>query len=278
MSYSVYEGSSELGAPVELYEFVCGTTDEATYRYTNLDRDFVANGVTWEAIPISRGTYKSSGKTERASLDIAMPLSAGIAEMFTAFPPTQVIGVTIWSGHLTDPDQQFRVVWVGRLMSNTKGETELTLTCESTLLSLKRQGLRRTYSYGCPYVLYDARTCRADQSAATVNTTVVAIEGSVVTFEPGWAGATALSKYAGGMVRWMGPTGYEYRTIVSSTDDDGFYITTPLRGMEVGTAVEVILGCDHTVADCRNLHNNVKNYGGQPWIPIKNPVRYHPFW
>jgi len=35
----------------------------------------------------------------------------------------------------------------------------------------------------------------------------------------------------------------------------------------------VVFGCPHTVGGCRRVHDNILNYGGQPYIPVgSNPV------
>jgi hypothetical protein len=39
----------------------------------------------------------------------------------------------------------------------------------------------------------------------------------------------------------------------------------------------VVLGCNHQAyaeegGDCQPLHDNIVNYGGDRWIPLKNPI------
>lgn len=280
MSFEPIEKSDDLGSPYELYEFRYGDTDEAVYRYTNLDRDLVADGVTWFARPIRREAYKSSGKTEKTNLSIRLPITTDLAKLFTDFPPTQVVRVIIRAGHVSDPENNRIVVWVGRVLSVAKEENEAVLTCDSTIVSMKRPGLRRNYQYACPYVLYGqgVAACNASMAAATKPAVVAAITGGVVILQGGWQGGIPFVKFSGGMLRWRGATGWEFRTIRTVSDSGDITYIGPVRGLEVGQAIEVILGCNHTMTDCRDLHGNIQNYGGQPWIPTKNPVRYHPYW
>jgi hypothetical protein len=42
-------------------------------------------------------------------------------------------------------------------------------------------------------------------------------------------------------------------------------------------SVSVVLGCNHIAyaedgGDCQPLHDNIVNYGGDRWIPLKNPI------
>ena len=48
-------------------------------------------------------------------------------------------------------------------------------------------------------------------------------------------------------------------------------ILTPAL-LAVGRVLATYPGCDGTWNTCINKFNNWKNYGGQPWIPIKNPM------
>ncbi len=43
---------------------------------------------------------------------------------------------------------------------------------------------------------------------------------------------------------------------------------------ESAPVIRVILGCDHSMKDCRELHNNLPNFGGCPTLPPKNPYEF----
>ncbi len=43
---------------------------------------------------------------------------------------------------------------------------------------------------------------------------------------------------------------------------------------ESAPVIRVILGCDHSMKDCRELHNNLPNFGGCPTLPPKNPYDF----
>ena len=42
-------------------------------------------------------------------------------------------------------------------------------------------------------------------------------------------------------------------------------------GLKAGDAFEAYPGCDHTLATCAAKFGNQLNYGGFPYIPVKNP-------
>jgi hypothetical protein len=41
--------------------------------------------------------------------------------------------------------------------------------------------------------------------------------------------------------------------------------------IEVGTEVQLTVGCDHSTATCASRFGNLDNFGGFPFIPTKNP-------
>lgn len=277
MSFDAIERSTATGRPVELYEFRYGSAKDAVYRYTNADSDKTEGGVVYKAIPINRDGYKSSGKTDNATMTIKVSEEADIAELFTAYPPTQPVTVIVRAGHLSDGQKQYLVVWSGRVLSTAKEGNESILTCENTLVSLKRAGLRANWQYGCRHVLYGPG-CKASQAKATRTTTVVRISPSgAIVLPAGWNQDTEFAYFKGGMLRWQTDKGTEYRTIRNCTEN-GISYHGPLRGLEAGMTIAVILGCNHKMNHCQEVHDNILNYGGQPWIPLKNPAKHHPFW
>lgn len=252
-------------------------TGEAVYRYTNADHNLTRNGVEWTAIPISRQAYKSSGKSKSIGLEITVPVIADISNLFTSFPPPDVVKVTILQGHLNDPEEEVMSAWVGRVLSTAKKGRETSLSCESILSSMQRPGLRRNWQVACPYQLY-GEMCNADMEAAVTRATVVSMSGNTILFQAGWNGDIPFSKYGGGMLRWAGDMGTEYRMILNIDDSGQMTYVGPIRALAEGTAVDIILGCGHSIDDCRNLHNNIQNYGGDAWIPLVNPTKNQPYW
>lgn len=276
MSFLTQESDKERGEPVELYKFVYGTGENSSYCYTNADAEILFENDTYIPVPIGRDAYKVSGKTDHASINIRMPINTDLSNLFLSYPPTQPVIVTIRQGHLNDPAKEFLVVWPGRVLSSSREGDEAVLSCSSTIVSTKRPGLRQNYQYGCPYVLFGG-DCKASMVLATMSATVVAVASGGLTLEAGWAQGYPFTDFAGGMLRWTTSMGTEFRSIVKVDPNGVISFIGVLRGVEVGQTVDIIRGCDHQMTGC-NKHDNINNYGGQPWIPTKNPVKYHPFW
>jgi hypothetical protein len=278
MTFNSRERSVDDGAPIELYQFQYGPEEEHVYRYTNCVRDIGDGpGGVYKAIPISREVIRTTGKMERTSLNIKVPITSDLANLFLPYPPPRVVRVTMWQRHLTDPDRQDMVVWAGRILSNARQGNEAVLSCDNTVLSMKRQGLRRKWQHGCPYLLFGP-DCGADKSAHRRPIEVVGInaDGSLQ-FPVDWFLPYKLENFRSGTIEWTTALGREYRTIID-TGDQWIKIGGFLREIEAGTMVDIYPGCGHDMTSCREIFNNINQYGGQDWIPFKNPTKQHPFW
>lgn len=289
MTFAAYEESATSGGPVQLYRFVYGQEAGEFYAYTThteeitVDHGGSVGEVTYEPIPVERGSIVSNGTLDKSALAISLDIGTDLAELFRVYPPSSVVNLVIYEGHVDDPDGEFVVVWAGRVVSASRESSELRLSGEPVSTQMRQPGLRRNYQYGCPFVLYDPGSCRANKAAATVAGTVDAIVGTVVTLDAGWEGAFSPSKFVRGQLEWT-PSGQstQRRTILRVSGNALTLSGLPLD-LAVSDAVAVVLGCNHRAfassdGDCEGLHDNLVNYGGQPWIPTKNVVNTNPFY
>jgi len=281
MANSNYATSREKGQPVDLFLFAYGETER--YRYTSAEAITTYDGEDYVPLPIKRTRIEVKGKIEVSEVKVTVPRDSDIATLFVIYPPTGVVTLMVRQGNVpnaSDPSEwlageNFPVAWRGRVLESSRDGAEATLTCMSIASSMRRPGLQRNYQRPCPLVLYrqGLGECNANKAIATVTATVTAIAGNVVTVEPGFMpeGKT-INDFLKGVLEWDGTGGVESRTILSVPSDTSFRLTALTRELLVNDEVRLILGCPHTVSGCENLHNNILNYGGHPWIPYDNPV------
>lgn len=277
MSFEEVEHSQELGAPVELFEFKFGPQVGDVYCYTTADQPVSHAGKTFLPVAIKREHIKTNGKMDKANITVNVPVTLPLAYLFLPYPPPYVVKLTIYAGHRTDGENQYMVVWLGRVLSAARELNEAKLTCENTTVSLKRPGLKRLYQHGCPFLLYGSN-CGVDKEDFKNEQTVVEVlpSGSIK-LPDNWFLPLTAQKYRGGTIEWVGPVGKEIRTIIR-TSNTTMAIAGYLTGIEAGTEVTLYAGCAHDRTDCKDLFDNIVNFGGQSWIPFKNPVKQHPFW
>lgn len=278
MSFDEFEDSRCQGQPVDLYYFVYGTTASSYYAYTDAEQPLEIAGVTYQPKPIDRGALNTSGTLDKSALEVKIPVSSELAELFRIYPPSRSVTLIIRQGHVGDVEEEFNVIWSGRVLSSSREDSEVTLTCEPLSTALRRSGLRRCYQYSCPHALYGGH-CMASKLVATIAATVISTSGTTVILDSGWGGAHDPLKYIGGMIQWETPRGPEIRTILRITSGGNkLLLSGTTHFLSNGDEISVSLGCEHNLEDCENLHHNVQNFGGQPWIPLSNPIKINPYW
>jgi len=277
MTYDTLARTRRRSRPIELYMFRFGSGPADYYACTEGATPITVAGVTYNPLPVQRDNVSASGSLDKQTLSVKVPAGSDPAELFRVFPPAGVVTLIITQGFVGDPDTEFLVVWSGRVLSAQWENSEVTLTCEPILTQLQRPGLRRNYQIGCPLPLYSVGDglCNASKAAATTAAVVSAISGPTITLTTGFV----TDNHRGGIVEWDRPDGvHEIRTILSVPGANQVRIAGTIRGLSAGSAISVVLGCNHKESGC-TLHSNINNYGGQSKIPIKNPFgQYNNFY
>lgn len=271
MTFATLESSRHEGAPVALMLFRFGENAADVYAYTSAEDPINFDSVTYVPAPIYNGAITSSGSMDRSMLEIRLPKSLDICKLFHTFPPSRLVTLRIFGGHAGDTE--FQAVWSGRLITQKIEVDECIFMGEPVSSAFRRSGLRRTYSYGCPHVLY-GKQCRAAEVAFSVTATVVGVDSPYVSFNPGWNAGFDAEKFTFGRAQWTNALGRtEYRSIVRLQSDNQLLFSGDFDTIQVGQSIALSLGCDHKLdGDCTTIFDNAANFGGQPWIPLKNPV------
>ena len=259
MTYAAIESSVQSGRPVELYEFMSGST---YYRYTSSDGDVAYGGHTYTAVPIARGAVEATSETARLALEITCARDLPVLGLFSTIPPDEIVAVTLRRLHAGDGEAI--TLWMGRILNVTWNSAAAEIHCESVYTSLKRVGLRRRFGKPCPHTLYRCGVDRADFKATK---TVSAIAGTTLTIS---SIGVADGYFAGGYLEWTSGGVVSQRAIRSQV---GGVVTIgfPLPGLAAAASVDLYPGCDHTFATCAGKFGNGPNYGGMPHWPSKNP-------
>lgn len=271
MSFEPYETSVEEGQPIELYTFVMGAT---TYRYTSNEVDVVHGTLgTFTAIPISRGSIEANKAKDGDKIEIKIPASYPVAQNFVNSIPGKPILMALRRMHRPDPAEQ-TVVFFNGIVRQARFEANRTvaiLLVNSLMSAENRQVPRLTFQGLCNHMLYDAR-CQIDENDPAWKHTlpVSAVSGRQLTVDGAGAvasGAGLPDFFEGGFIAFDS----DYRLILTQSGDL-LTLQTPFALSPLGQNVIVNAGCKHRIIqDCRDKFNNVDNYGGFPYVPLKNP-------
>jgi len=266
MSFEAFEVSVESGRPVELYEF---SYQGGTFRYTSAETDFTY-GAVFTAVPgLSRSSIEDTGDIAKNSLTITAPEDFLIARLFEVYPPSDVIDLVMYRVQRGDP-LDGKTFWLGRVLNAqwTTGSSELR--CESLFTRLKQPGLRRAYGRNCPHQLYGP-DCRVSALTFAETAALNGIDSGGFEILSAVFDAQPDGYFAGGKVEWDAGGGVTERRGIRLHVGDSITLTHPIIGLTAGDTVIAYPGCDKTDATCVSKFSNLPNYGGWPFIPIKNP-------
>jgi uncharacterized phage protein (TIGR02218 family) len=190
-----------------------------------------------------------------------LPFDLAIARFLSAGIPIGFVSLTVFRAHLGD--DEYITHWRGRVMSSSWRGSECTINCEPVFTSLQRAGLRMVYQRQCRHALYSPG-CGVDKAAFAVPGTVdTAVANQVFVTA---AAAFANNYFTGGML-----TTAEGSRLIVEHIGTSLTLITPLTVLTGGTPLTLYPGCDHTLDTCTNKFSNSLNFGGQPWLPLKNP-------
>lgn len=262
MTYNAYEESTQLGTPVELYEFVQGPQQ---WYYTSCSSPISRLGISYTPMSVSRDRVKVSGDIFKDGVKLSFNRGDAFANQFLAFAPEDVTTVTILRGHYGDPDEQYIVYWKGRVVGAKVSGNQIDVECESVFTSIKRPGLRARFEYGCRHTLY-LSGCGVDKEAYRFNGQATAITGGLNVAVAG-ASLQPDGYYAGGMLVTVAGV----PRFITGHVGGVVTLARPLADLAVGDTVALYPGCDHLKETCKNKFNNLDNFGGFPFIPGRNP-------
>jgi hypothetical protein len=272
MSFIDAERSTRRGGPIRLFRFQ--VDENEYYRYTDSEKDVFFGDEVFLATPISSPDIANTTLLDNGTYDITLPKQSGLAEYLKGYPPSFVMRAEVFSMHPEAGTQERRRVFVGKIVAvSTKG-AEATIACDTLDSSFRNPGLRRTYQRQCPHVLYGP-ACKAPMTPMILP--VLPLTAGINTLALGDLPPSAdPAQYLGGIAEWDIPVGRIVRKIITAYRD-GTTIRLALAGPAntavVGGSVSLYKGCERTEDSCTTRFNNILNYGGQPWIPLENPVQ-----
>lgn len=296
MSFDSIEKSREDGEPRHLFEFKVGDNLNA-FRYTDHDRPVEIAASDGEIdrylpLPIEYSKIENDGTLGDKTVNITLPIASEIGARMTARTLAMTTKVNISQYHIIgnnridDALTIFSGIVVG-IEAGSRSSPEIKITCNPGFLEMDKLAGSHNYSISCPYQLY-SNLCGARR--ATQNIRVVGflsdgygilVENTSNLYIPDGAGSFEKgTTIAGGTIEWATADGTEIRTIISSRlhsiDADGgaivlLNLSDRVTRME-RQIVQFDRGCQRNMRDCKDIHNNLRNFGGQPWIPLKNPV------
>lgn len=261
MAFSTYEYSIEDGEPIELFRFVFNETE---YFFTNgLEPYTDLLGNVWEPAPIKRGKLEDTNNEKAGKVKLEFPSTDSFVTKVQS-EDSSSITVDVFKVHLNDLDKEQVLIWSGKVVDKRRSNYKYYIFAEPYINFLNRSGMRGHYQRICRYTLYK-EGCYADPNINREQFQVLGQSGNILTL----SGSPSTNIFQGGFVRILNTK--QSRMILTYTGD-ALTLASGFTDISENDTVELFAGCNHSFTDCRDKFNNVENFGGFPWIPLKNPM------
>ena len=258
MAYDSEIRKTELKELVELYRIDFG--DGTVLRLTSYDEGVDGGDGYYAPAVIKRSEIKRDLDLRSSDLTIAVAADdTAIREALSRTFPMAKVTLT----RLFLSGEGERVVWKGYVRSVAARTHVVTLKCAPIHACLDAKLPRYSYQSICNHQLFDDR-CGLSADAYKVTTTVT-VDGNTLrssAFDEKPEGYFTLGKVVySGDVR-----------LITHHEGDTIWLQAAFDDSPNGKTVDVYPGCDKKPETCKRKFNNLENFLGFPYIPLRNPV------
>lgn len=238
--------------------------DGVTIGLTDHDRDLVIDGLRYAAAPgmTPSAIRRSCGiDADTMQVDGALTSDAiGERDLIAGRwdGARVVLFAADWSGEGSPVD-----LGEGRLGSVELHDDAFSAELTGIAAMLDRPVVEAT-SPECRAELGDRR-CRVPMGARRRYLRVVAQDGASLTVD---AAEPVGNAYGGGRLDWLGGDNAGLAAAVAQSDGDTVQLrAAPVFPVAPGTLVELVEGCDKSLATCSGRFGNAANFPGEPYLP-----------
>ena len=258
------EQSQYDGKPVECLLIEFGST---AWRWTsNAVAVTLPTRGTFDPTVIRSGEQSESSEAESGGVEIHVPRTNAVAQLFVGFPPGEPIFLTVYGAHLGSEADHVVLLRRWRLASaRGAGSTVSLLFLPASRLSRRPFPILR-WQGPCQHSLYDGG-CKVDREARTDTVTVTSVDGLDL----------ISADFATRPDNW-----YRLGRVIAQLDQARFVIAhvgnrvtlnAPIAGLELPATALIEAGCDGLKLTCRNKFRNRLNYLGNEYTPSRDPHR-----
>ncbi|MBS0479050.1 MAG: DUF2163 domain-containing protein [Proteobacteria bacterium] len=230
---------------------------------TSHDRDLVIDGFVYRAAPgMTPSAIRRTADLDADTMDVSGALGgAAIAEADLIAGRWDGARVAVRAVDW-DTGASIAELGEGRIGQVELRDGAFTAELAGIAAALDRPVCEAT-SPECRAELGDAR-CRAPMAARRRFARVTASADAVLTVD---AAEPSTNAYGDGLVRWIGGGNSGLESAVAASDGATLTLRAPPRFEAAGALIELIEGCDKSIATCAARFANALNFRGEPYLP-----------
>lgn len=245
--------------------------DGVTIGLTAHDRDLAIDGLVYRAAPgMTPSAILRGASLDADSMDVTGALSsAAIGEADLLAGRWDGARVSVFATDWSAPGESV-MLGEGVIGAVETADGMLTAELKGVAAALERPVVEET-SPECRAELGDRR-CRVAMAGRRRFALVTGIEGAVLTLDAEEPGANF---YGGGRLRWFGGANSGLEDSVAQSAGATVTLRRAPRFDSLGR-VELIEGCDKSLATCAGRFGNVLNFRGEPYLPGTDLLTRYP--
>lgn len=271
MTFDNREGSVEGGNPEEFYLFTRGTD---TWALTTSSVQVTVGGQAYTPAAIKRGALRSDDEIKGTTLEINLPRTHAFAIQMFADPDSLPVRCVLRQKH--GDDSEAVIKFRGNFISFAWNAGQAQMLFSSIENEMQRELPRVSIQRQCPWMLYDSNC-----GVLVASHTHTALVQDIGLFNGKEVLITVDTIDGGANEAMIGPgeTTFQLGVLVKGQarrwierQAEGLLkLMTPLDGLEVGDAIQLIKGCNRLTDQCEDRFDNLENFGGFPNLPTQNP-------
>jgi len=249
---------------IELYRFKNGNSE---YYYTSSNNEFtvdnidsVMDNVTFLPRAIKRKELNIDGVTED-NFEFIAPISLKPLDEFIYINPNNIIWVYLYN-------EDGNLLYVGQIsdLKYNLDKHSMNVKVNNIVAFLSNNIPKYTYSSSCSFDLFD-EDCSLNRENYKVvfdnlNYTIDSnLQITIVNTE-------TVDYFNNGYLIIDGQNNF-----IISHNDNIIKLLYPIKTQDFSGDIEIYPGCNKNINNCLNKFNNLKNFGGFPFVPKANPFQ-----
>lgn len=237
--------------------------DGVTIGITAHDRDLDIDGLVYQAAPgMTPSAISRSASLDTDSMDVTGALtSAAITEADLLAGRWDGARVSLFAIDWSAPGEAI-ALGAGTIGAVETRDGALTAELRGLSAALERPVVEET-SPECRAGLGDRR-CRVPMAGRRRFARVTGVVGTTVTLD---GAEPSINVYGGGRLRWFDGVNSGLEEAIVQSSGATLTLRRPPRFDAAGALVELIEGCDKSLATCVGRFGNAANFRGEPYLP-----------
>lgn len=249
--------------PVEIYH-MWRPNGSTHWYYTSGDSPITYGGNLYIPATIERDAVSYNANLEVSSMNVQAAAITEPATHYLALNPIETIWLDVKKLFRDQDPYEAAVVFVGQIKSVAFKGGEAQAEVVGFEYFLKQQLPIFRYQPQCNNFLFDD-LCGLNAASWAVSANVTQVSGSILT-------CSAVSGYADGYFSLGHLKWGDYWRHITTHVGSNLTMRYFLPEIAAGQTITVYPGCNLDISTCKDKFDNVLNFFGHPYIPIKNPA------